>query len=262
MHLIALVREPPRRLADCELTHIAKQSIDIALARRQHAGYRAVLAGLGVDVHVLPTLEEHPDSVFVEDVAVVLDEVAIVTRPGAPSRRDEIRGLDARLAVWRPVESIAAPGTLDGGDVLRAGRRIWVGRSSRTDMDGIAALRDIAGRHGPYEITAVDIGKSLHLKTAACAIGPDTILLNRGWVDPRAFDGLKILDVPESEPFGANVLLIGDTAILPSEHPRTAELLVSQGVSVAFVPFSEFLKAEAGVTCASIVFGGNANVPA
>ena len=250
---IALVRAPAERLEACELTHVAREPIDVALAHGQHEGYCKALGSLGIEVQRLPGLPEHPDSVFVEDVAVVLDEVAIVTRPGAASRRDEVRGLDEYLAPFRTVARIPAPARLDGGDVLLRDRQIWIGRSSRTDDAGIDAFREIAQPHG-YEVETVAMPSALHLKTAVGLLPDNSLLVRPEWLPRGAFAGIPTTVAPPGEPFGANVLTLGTHVVLPAEHPETAALLREKGFLTVPVPYSEPLKAEAGVTCASIVF--------
>ncbi|HEX6362300.1 MAG TPA: N(G),N(G)-dimethylarginine dimethylaminohydrolase, partial [Albitalea sp.] len=190
----ALTRPPTPAIARCELTYLERRPIDPAEAAAEHRALERALAGLGCRVLRLPPLPDLPDAAFVEDVAVVLDEVAVVTRPGAASRRPETEGLDAVLAPFRPVRSIRPPGTLDGGDVLRTGRMLRVGRSRRTNADGIAQLRDAVRVFG-YRVEPVNMRGCLHLRTAACALEDDTLLVNPAWVDARALGDLAIVEV-------------------------------------------------------------------
>jgi dimethylargininase len=240
---LALTRELSPEFSRCELTHLARQPIDLDLARDQHAAYEQALADAGCEVRRLDTPEGMPDAVFVEDVAVVLDEVAIVTRPGAPSRRGEPTAVGDALAAYRSVRRIEAPGTLDGGDVLVVGRRVFVGASGRSNASGIEQLRQILAPHG-YVVVAVPVIGCLHLKSAVTPIGDALLLMN---------PACDVLDVDPLEPFGANALRIRGRAIYPSSFPRTRRRLESQGLIVTEVDVSELQKAEGAVTCCSII---------
>jgi dimethylargininase len=250
---IALTREISPALAECELTHLAREPIDVGRARRQHEAYEAALAELGCAVRRLPADDGMPDSVFIEDVAVVLDEVAVITRPGAPSRRPETAAVEEALAVYRPLLRIHAPGTLDGGDVLVADRTVFVGLSARTNAAGIGQMREALAAFG-YEVRAVPVDGCLHLKTAVTRVADGVLLINREWVAADAFAGWELIDVDPAEPFGANALLVGGRVIYPAGLPRTLERLRSLGIDVLPVPADELAKAEGGVTCCSLVF--------
>ena len=176
---IAIVRPPSAALARCELTHLARHPIDVARAVAQHATYAALLRDLGAEVEVLPPEPDLPDAVFVEDVAVVLDELAVITNPGAPSRRPEVDGVAAAVARHRPVHRMPAPATLDGGDIVVVDRTLYVGRSTRTNPEGVAWLRAVLGPYG-YTVTAVDLGPCLHLKSACTYLGEGVVLTNPG----------------------------------------------------------------------------------
>jgi dimethylargininase len=253
MTLFALTRRLAPSLVNCELTHLARSPIDIALAEVQHRAYTGLLADLGCQVRVLPALEDFPDSVFVEDAAVVLPEFALVTRPGAASREAEAELLAAHLPADRPHVHLPPGARLDGGDVLVIGRRIFIGVSTRTTASAVDAVRARAAPHG-YQVMALPVPGALHLKTAVTALDAETVLLNPGWLDPAALAGLRHLPAPQAEPFGANVLSVGAARIVPSEHPRTAGLLDALGYPVRATPISEFAKAEAGVTCLSVIW--------
>ncbi len=253
MTRIAITRAVSRALAACELTHLARVPIDVALARTQHARYEALLAELGCEVRGLPEAPDLPDSVFVEDTAVVLDEVAIVTRPGAASRRAETEAVAAALAPLRPLARLTAPATLDGGDVLRVGRTLYVGRSARTDDAGRAQLAAIAGAHG-YRVVPVALDGCLHLKSAVTAVGPGTLLVQPRWLpDPAFDDALERIAVDPAEPFAANALVVGDTVIVAAAHPRTRARLERAGRAVRTVDLSELAKAEGALTCCSVL---------
>ena len=251
--LVALTRPVSSAFADCELTHLERVPINLQRARAQHAAYVSALRDRGCRVVTLPGADDLPDSVFVEDTAIVLDEIAILTRPGAPSRRAEVATVAAELARHRPVTRMQPPATLDGGDVLRIGRTLFVGASGRTRSDGIAALRTAAEPFG-YRVVPVAFTGCLHLKTAATAIAADRLLVNPQWVDTSAFGNVQRIEIAAHEPFAGNALLIGDHVICAAAFPATCERLVSAGIAVHTVDVSELAKAEGGVTCCSIIF--------
>ena len=253
MKRIAITRSVSSALNDCELSHLARSAIDVAMAREQHAAYEQALRDLGCEVHRLPEQPALPDSVFVEDVAIVLDEVAIATRPGAPSRRPEVATIAAVLAEWRDVVHVTAPATLDGGDVLRVGRTLYVGASARSNAEGIARLAEALAPYG-YRVESVPMRDCLHLKTAVTQVDDDLLLLNPAWVDPARFAGCRWLPVDAAEPHAANALRVGDAVIYPTSHPRTADVLRRAGIELRHVEMSETEKAEGGVTCCSLVF--------
>ena len=250
---LAVTRPVSPSIAQCELTHLARETIDVARATAQHAAYERLLESLGLTVVRVPAAPDLPDAVFVEDTAIVLDEIAIVTRPGAPSRRDEIDGVASLLAVHRPVRALAAPATLDGGDVLRLGRTLYVGRSGRSNAHGIEQLRSLAAPFG-YEVVSVEFTGCLHLKSAVTALADGLLLHNPAWVSAAAFPGCDVVAVDEREPQAANALLIDGTIVFPSQHPRTCERLIARGLRVTTIDASELGKAEGGVTCCSLVF--------
>jgi dimethylargininase len=251
--LTAITREVSPSLADCELSFVDRSPIDLARANAQHRAYQQALAALGCDVKVLAAEPAYPDAVFVEDVAVVVDEVAVMTRPGAESRRGEGPSVARVLAAYRELRAIEAPGTLDGGDVLRIGRRVYVGESARSNADGIAQLRVILGAHG-YTVHGVPIRGCLHLKSAVTALADDIVLLQSEWVDRAAFAGYRLIEVDPAEEHAANVLRIGDRVISPACFPRTHERIRAAGIEVVAVDVSELQKAEGAVTCCSLVF--------
>jgi dimethylargininase len=251
--LLAVVRPPSDALARCELTHVARAPIDTALAREQHAGYVALLRELGARVLALTPQPDLPDAVFVEDTAVVLDEVAVMTRPGAPSREPEVASVAAALSGFRALAWLTPPATLDGGDVLRVDRTLHVGQSSRTNAAGIEQL---AGHLAPfgYTVRAVPIGRALHLKSACTYLGHGVLLANPEWIDPITFAGLDILPVDCVEPRAANTLRVGETVVMADGFPRTLARVAERGFTVRAVPLSELQKAEAGGSCMSLVF--------
>jgi dimethylargininase len=248
----ALANRPSPALAAAELTFLERDPIDVATALRQHDAYVATLRAAGLDVEVLDVNRECPDSVFVEDVAVILDEVALMTTMGTPSRRAEVAGMRAAIARYRDVVDMHLPATLEGGDVLRVGRRLFVGLSTRTNQAGVEALRAVAGPYG-YEVVPVTVPGALHLKTGITALDDETCLVNREWVDGAPFAGFRLVDVAAGEPFGANVLRLDDQLIMNAAHPRTAAAVRALGYQVSTVDISEFGKAEAGLTCMSLL---------
>lgn len=249
---LALTRAISPRLADCELTHLDRAPISVARAEAQHLAYEAALRSLGCDVRRVDPAPDHADSVFIEDTAVVFDEIAVITRPGAESRRAETVGVERALAPLRPLTHIVSPGTLDGGDVLVIGRRVFVGRTGRTNDAGIAQLRAALAPHG-YTVDAAEVTGCLHLKTAVTAIDDRTVLVNPSWVDARAFAPAKVIEVDPAEPMGANVLRIGTRLLYGGDYPRTLERLRAHGAEVTTVDASELAKAEGAVTCCSLV---------
>ncbi|HVP15073.1 MAG TPA: N(G),N(G)-dimethylarginine dimethylaminohydrolase [Terriglobales bacterium] len=252
---VALTRKVSPALARCELTHLPREPIDVAIAGRQHEAYERALADLGFRVESLPAEPDLPDSVFVEDAAVVLEELAVITRPGAPSRRAEIASVASALEPYRAIAWIGPPGTLDGGDVLVVGRRVWVGRSARTNENGALQLRAQLAPFG-YETSDVPVRDCLHLKSAVTRVGEEQVLVNPSWVDERIFHGLRIVHVDPAEPFAANALLAGDGVIVPAAHPRTRARLEAEGAHTVALDVSEIAKAEGGVTCCCLLFEG------
>ena len=251
--MIAITREVSRSLARCELSFVERAPIDHALARAQHRRYRDALARLGCDLLELPADDGHPDAVFVEDAAVVVDDLAVMTRPGAPSRRGEGAAVAAALARHRPLRAIEAPGTLDGGDVLRIGRRVFVGESARSNADGIAQLRALLGAHG-YSVEGVAIEGCLHLKSAVTALDDDTVLLQPAWVGRAAFAAYRIVAIDPAEPHAANALRVGEGVVSPACFTRTHARIRDAGFEVVPVDVSQLQKAEGAVTCCSLVF--------
>lgn len=251
--LTAITREVSPSIAKCELTHMDRQGIDYQEAVRQHGIYVQLLRDLGCRVIALPAEQDLPDSVFVEDAALVLDEVALLMRPGAASRRPEVDSIAEALAPHRECLRIAAPGTVDGGDVLRVGRDIFVGLSSRSNEAGIAQMRTALAPHG-YRVTSIQTRDCLHLKTAVTALDAHSLLINREWVDPEPFGGYELVDIDPSEPFAANVVPVGQALIHAEHFPRTRELLLARSLDVRPVVASELAKAEGAVTCCSLIF--------
>jgi dimethylargininase len=250
--LLAYTRAVSPRLADCELTHLDRAPLDVSLAVAEHDAYEAALVQLGVTVRRLPAEPDLPDGVFVEDTAVVLDDVAVITRPGAESRRPETRTVEQALAGHRPLVRIEAPATLDGGDVLVAGRTVYVGLSLRTSRDAVRQLVRLLRPFG-YEIVPVEFQGCLHLKSAVTRVAEDLVLLNPAWVDAGNFTGHRALHVDPHEPHAANALAVAGSVIHPRHHAGTRARLESAGLTVVPVAQEELAKAESGVTCCSLL---------
>ena len=254
MQLIAIMRGVSASINDCALSFHARQPIDVARARAQHRAYRDCLEELGVRVLSLPAEPDLPDAVFVEDPVVVVDEVAIISNMGAPSRRPEARTLIDALSPYRPLQFLKEPATLDGGDVLRIGQSVFVGLSRRTNQEGVSQLRDLL-RPYDYQVQPVEVRGCLHLKSACSYVGNGTVLINPSWIDAEPLRGFEWLEVPAEEPAAANALLIGDVVIMPESFPKTRARLEGRGFRVQAIDVSELQKAEAGVTCCSVIFG-------
>lgn len=251
----AITRKVSSQFNQCLLTHLHREAIDVQRARDQHFAYEQALRDAGCEVESLEPMADAPDSVFVEDTAVVVEEVAILARPGAPARQPEVDSMAHHLADYRPLKRIEPPGLLDGGDVLRIGRRLFVGLSSRTNASGIDQLRHFLAPWN-YQVTGVDLEACLHLKTAVTQVAEGTVLVNPTWFDPTTLGDLEVIKVDRDEPFGANGLLIQGQLIYPEAFPKTRRLLERRGITILPVDISELAKAEAGVTCCSLVFEG------
>jgi dimethylargininase len=251
--LVALTRALSPRINERELTFIDREPIDVARAAVQHEAYEQRLEAHGCRVVRVEGEPAMPDGVFVEDAAIVLDEIAVITRPGAASRRGETESVARALHRYRAVRSIEAPATIDGGDVLRVGRTLFVGQSRRTSDRAIAQLRELLEPIG-YTIVPVPIRDCLHLKSAATYIGNSTILFSPECVEPHLFGAVETVTVDPSEPFAANALALNGTLLMSTSYPRTRRVLEQRGFRVETIENDEMEKAEAGVTCCSIIF--------
>lgn len=244
--MIAITRGVARTIQDAQLTYLERGRIDYAAAVSQHRQYVALLESLGCTVVELAADDAYPDCVFIEDTAIVLEEVAVIARPGAESRRGETRVVAEALQAYRPLAHIEAPATIDGGDVLVLDDKIYVGLSTRTTEEALAQLRLLTRR----EVIPVEVHGALHLKTAITRVSRDTLLVRRDWLDVSPFAGWNLLEAEEP-----NALLVGDVVIYPSAYPETARMLQSRGIDVRTVDASELAKAEGGVTCCCLLFG-------
>lgn len=249
---IALTRQISPKLSECELTHLDREPIDIKKAAEQHHQYENALKKMGYSISRLPETPDLPDGVFVEDAAVVFDELAIITRPGAESRRPETDSMAEVLKEYRELHFIKSPGTLDGGDVLVLGKNVYIGISQRTNREAIHQFDQILKPYG-YEVHGIEVTNCLHLKTALAPLEDDLLLINPEWVDGEMFDGYQTVSIHPDEPYGANVMRRDNWALCPEAFPRTAELLKERGYDVITVNQSEMAKAEAGLTCCSVI---------
>ena len=250
--VVAITRPVSPAIERCELTHLTREPIDLARARAQHAAYEDCLELLGSRVERLPAEPDLPDSVFVEDCAIVLDELAVIMRPGAPSRRPEIVAVERALTSYRPIARIAAPATIDGGDVLRVGRILFVGLSGRTTPSAVEQLTALLDPFG-YAVVAVEVRGCLHLKSAVTEAAPGVLLANPAWTGDW-IERFERVEVAPGEAFGANGVRVGDTFLYPSAFPRTRDRLETAGIHTCQVDVSELAKAEGAVTCCSLVF--------
>lgn len=251
--LAALTRGVSLTLDACELTCVPRQPIDVQLAHQQHRTYEQALEDLGLHVISLPPQPDMPDAVFVEDPLLVLDELAIVSRMGAASRRAESQTLAQTIAEYRPLRRLTDPATLEGGDVIRVGRELFVGLSKRTNQAGIGQLRHWVEPLG-YRVHPVAVHGCLHLKSACCYTGAGKMLVNPDWVDVDAFHDFKLIPVATTEPGAANVLRIHNTVLMPACFPQTALVLQNEGLHLRTLDISELMKAEAAITCSSVIF--------
>lgn len=249
---IAITRGISPRFAECEITHIERTPIDLDLARVQHHAYVQALQALGCDVIELPAEPNLPDSVFVEDTAVILPEVAVITRPGADSRKPETESIIHVLTPLTRLIHVREPATVDGGDVLVLGKKIYVGRSTRSNPEAISQLHEMLCDYG-YSVTSVELRDCLHLKSAVTRVDDQTLLINKNWVDTSHFVEFDLIEVDPSEPQAANCLPVGDGVIFPTAFPKTRARLQERGYQVVEVDVSELAKAEGAVTCCSLI---------
>ena len=249
---VAITRAVSPALASCELTHLQRTTIDVERARQQHRAYEQALIAAGGMVQRLESGADMPDAVFIEDTAIVFDELALIARPGAVSRRHETAAVTDALAPYRPIVQIEAPGTVDGGDVLVVGREVFVGLSTRTNNAAVEQMRGALEPHG-YAVHPVIVRGCLHLKSAVTALDAGTLLVNPNWIDTERFDRFTCIEVDPEEPSAANALRLPDRIVFPAAFPRTAERLVARGFRLAVVDASELAKAEGAVTCCSLI---------
>src|ERR1700726_1856317 len=251
--LTAITRAVSPAIVNCELSFIDRKPIDLAIAQEQHRAYEKLLGKLGARVISLPAEPDLPDSMFVEDPAIVLAELAGILPLGTATPPPEAPSLAQALAKLRKLEYVSLPGTLEGGDVLRIGREIFAGLTRRSSAEGIRQLAAILAPHN-YEVIAVPVTGCLHLKSAVTHLGRNTLLANRAWFDTTPLAGQEWIDVDPAEPHAANALALADTIIFPASFPRTRARIEARGFHVTSIDISELQKAESGLTCSSLLF--------
>jgi len=251
--LTAITRAVSPAIVHCELSFIDRKPIDLSTAQEQHHAYERLLEKLGARVISLPAELDLPDSMFVEDPAIILDELAVILSLGTETRRREGASLAQVLAKFRTLEYVSLPGTLEGGDVLRVGRKIFVGLTKRSNTEGIRQLAAILAPHN-YEVIAVPVTSCLHLKSAVTHLSRNTLLANRLWFDNTPLAGHEWIDVDPAEPHAANAVALAATVIFPASFPRTRARIEARGFHVTPLDISELQKAESGLTCSSLLF--------
>ena len=251
--LTAITRAVSPAIVNCELSFIPRQPIDLQIAVAQHRAYEQLLEKLGARIVSLPPEPDLPDSMFVEDPAIVLDELAVIFPLGTESRRPEAASLAEAISKFRKIERVTLPGTLEGGDILRIGRKLFVGLTKRSNSEGIRQLSSILAPHD-YEVIAVPVTGCLHLKSAVTFLGRDMLLANRAWFDAAPFAAYDWIDVDPAEPHAANALALENAIIFPASFHRTRAHIESAGFYVIPLDISELQKAESGLTCSSLLF--------
>lgn len=252
---IGLVRKPDASIARCELTHLEREQIDFNLLLKQHDEYVGCLRKAGIHVEFLPELPLSGDGVFVEDTALVLDEVAVICHPGAESRKNETDSVHLALSKYRKeIKKVNGAATVDGGDLLKIDKKIYVGQSTRTNAAAHEQLKSFLSPYD-YEVIMVPVSKCLHLKTGVCFLGNNAVLINPSWINPEHFKKMTIIEVDESEPFAANAILLDNLIIHNSAFPLTQKKIKSAGFNLESLSITELAKAEAGLTCISLIFG-------
>ena len=248
----AITRKPGFDFAD-GLTTNDIDVPDYDLMQAQHVIYVNIMRSLGLMVLELDALPGYPDAYFVEDVAVVTPKVAVITRPGAPSRRGEEAAMELVLAKYRPIARIKSPGTLDGGDVLIVDKQVFVGLSARTNEAGADQLTRILARYG-YKCTAVPLPAGLHFKSSVNHVGGQTLLVTADFAGRPELEGYEQIVVPEGEEAAANVLWVNGRLLIPHGYLQTKQKLVDWGANVLELDVSEAAKMDGGLTCMSLRF--------
>lgn len=249
----ALMGGVSRTINNCELTYRQREKIDYHKACEQLEEYKHVLSRLNVELIELGSIDTYPDCCFVQDTAVVLDEICVIASMGAPSRAGETKAVEQLISEYRPIRRILAPATLDGGDVVQVGNRLFVGLSKRTNARGIAQLKDLVEPFG-YAVTPVNITGGLHLTTGCGVVNDETVILNPRWLDATAFKGLRQLYVHEEEPWAANTIRIRTTVCVEAHSPKTIDQIQPYVGNVEILDISEFRKAEGSLSCLSLIF--------
>lgn len=248
----AIVRMPATNFAD-GLTNSNLGKPDYTTLLGQHMSYTAVLRTLGLEIIKLPSLADYPDAYYVEDVAVITEEVVVITRPGAKQRLGETEHIRETLAELRPLVEIVEPGTLDGGDVMRIDQTFYVGLSERTNKEGADQLARILGEFG-YVTHAVPLAEGLHLKSHVNYIGRNTLLLSEAWVNHPLFAEYEKIVVPPEEAYAANTLLVNGRLLTPMGFRATQALLREAGFLILEIDATEMEKMDGGLSCMSLRF--------
>ena len=251
--LSALTRGVSRSIGDCKLTFMEREQLDVAAAARQHEAYTQCLKKMGVQVITMDQLSDAPDAVFIQDTAVVVDEVAVIATMGVSCRAKEVESVAQVLSSHRTLKRLSPPATLEGGDVVRIGRTLYVGVSGRTNDEGIRQLSEILAPYD-YQVRPVGVKGCLHLSTGCSYLGRDLMLLNPVWVDADCFREFEILEVPETESWAANTINVGDSVLMASAFEQTCGLVAARGFEVIATDISELQKAEGALTCMSLMF--------
>jgi dimethylargininase len=254
----AITRGVSTNIAACELTYRSRETIDVGKATLQLAQYCELLRKWDVNLMTIAASDAYPDCCFVQDTAVVLDEVCVIASMGAYTRQGEVSQVERLVAPFRRIRRIFPPATLDGGDVVRIGRRLFVGLSTRTNARGITALDRIVEPFG-YTVVPVRVNGGLHLTTGCGVINEETVLLNPRWLDSCVFRGLRQLHVPEEEPWAANTIRVEGAVCLEEKAPRTIDLVQPFVESIDTLDISEFRKAEGSLSCLSLIFRDSQN---
>jgi len=246
----AFVRPPGNSYVKAQSQNPDNEKIDVSLAKLQHEKYTDALELAGIEVIFMPTLEYFPDSVFVEDTAIFLnDRIAICYFKGQ-ARRGETECIQPLLVKYCPLDVLGPPVTIDGGDVLNTGKHLFVGQSKRTNEHAVGALAKLTNQ----PVVPVPVEKGLHLKTSATYIGKNIIVLDPASIDRSYFEQYEIIEVDEEEGYAANCLAFGENVLIADGYPKLAEKLQERGFNILPVPMSEFAKANSGLTCLSLLF--------
>lgn len=248
----AIVRRPAENFAD-GLTNAELGAADYALMQAQHEAYVCALSEAGLNVQTLDAAPRYPDAHFVEDAAVVVPEVAVISRPGAKVRRGEEELIEPTLTSHRRIARIEAPGTLDGGDVLQIGKSVFIGVSARTNEVGARQLETLLARHG-YRCTLIPLAHTLHLKSDLNAVGSKTVVVTEALAAHEAIDGFERIVVDPGETYAANLLRINDRLLIASGFPKLREKLETTGLEIVELHMSEVRKMDGGLTCLSLRF--------
>ena len=249
----AITRGVSSNMDACELTYCSRDNIDLNKAVLQLEQYNELLRTWDVDLVTMPASNSYADCCFVQDTAVVLDEICVIASMGAATRQGEVSEVERLVSPLRKIRRILPPATLDGGDVVQIGKRLYVGHSTRTNARGIVALDRLVEPFG-YTVVPVHVNGGLHLTTGCGVINDETVLLNPRWLDAHAFRGLRQLHVPESEPWAANTIRVDNAVCLEDRAPRTLELVQPFAERIDKLDISEFRKAEGSLSCLSLIF--------